>query len=108
MTIPFHLDENMPNAVAEGLIRRGYDVTTSASAALLSASDEEQLAFALRERRVTITRDQDFLRLHASGVEHAGIVFWTERRTIGQLIRSLDALTIDRAGEDLFGVVTYL
>ena len=78
--IRFHLAESMPNAVAEGLRRRGIDVTTSSEAQLLAAKDEEQLAFATRETRVLVTRDQDFLRLNASGIKHAGIVYWTERQ----------------------------
>ncbi|MBX7165933.1 MAG: DUF5615 family PIN-like protein [Pirellulales bacterium] len=110
MTIRFHLDENMPHAVAEGLVPRGFDVTTTSDALLLSATDDRQLAFALREDRVLITRDQDFLKLHAKHPTlHAGIVFWTERqRTVGQLIAALDALAIDHAAEDLRGTVTYL
>jgi len=94
MAIRFHLDENMPHAVAEGLRRRDVDVTTSTDAALIRASDEEQMAFALEQGRVIVTRDADLLRLNAQAVEHAGIVYWTERRTIGQLISALDLLTL--------------
>jgi len=109
MGIRFHLDESMPNAVAGGLLRRGIDVTTSAGAGLISASDVQQLAFALRDERVLITRDQDFLRLDAQGVEHAGLVYWTERqRSVGQLIRALDALSIDAETGDFRGRVIYL
>jgi predicted nuclease of predicted toxin-antitoxin system len=108
MAIRFHLDESMPNAVADGLRRRGFEATTSAGAGLISATDPEQIAFALREARLLITRDQDFLRLNAQGIEHAGIVFWTERRTVGQLIRALDALTIDHTADELKGQVTFL
>jgi predicted nuclease of predicted toxin-antitoxin system len=98
----------MPNAVAAGLLRRAIDVTTSSQAGLIGASDTAQLDYALREQRVVITRDQDFLRLDAQGVNHAGIVFWTERqRSIGQLIRALDALTLDNQTEDFRGRVVY-
>jgi predicted nuclease of predicted toxin-antitoxin system len=108
MTIRFHLDESMPNAVAEGLRRRGFDITTSIESGLIAASDPDQLAYSLREERLLITRDQDFLRLNAQGVEHAGIVFWTERRSVGQLIRAVDAMTLDHASEELRGRVVYM
>jgi hypothetical protein len=49
MAIRFHLDESMPNVVAEGLRRRGFDITTSSEAGLIAASDPEQLAFALAD-----------------------------------------------------------
>jgi Domain of unknown function (DUF5615) len=39
--IRFHLDENVSNAVAEGLRRRGIDVTTTSEQGLISVSDEE-------------------------------------------------------------------
>jgi predicted nuclease of predicted toxin-antitoxin system len=55
MAIRFHLDESMTNAVADGLRRRGVDITTSSDAGLLSASDEEHLDFGRRERRVVVT-----------------------------------------------------
>ena len=45
--IKFHLDENVSNAIANGLRMRGIDVTTSPEAGLIGASDEQQLAFAL-------------------------------------------------------------
>jgi hypothetical protein len=99
----------MPNAVAEGLRRRGYEVTTSAQVGLISAADIEQLAFAARECRVLITRDQDFLRLSAQGHEHAGIIYWTERqRALGPFIRAVDALCIDFSQEDFRGKIVFL
>jgi hypothetical protein len=46
MAIRFHLDEHVASAIAEGLRRRGIDVTTTADAGLLDAPDEDHLAFA--------------------------------------------------------------
>lgn len=46
-TIRLHLDENCPYAIAEGLRRRGIDVTTTSEAGLMGATDEEQTAYAL-------------------------------------------------------------
>ncbi|MCA9151108.1 MAG: DUF5615 family PIN-like protein [Planctomycetales bacterium] len=107
--IRFHLDESMPNAVADGLRRRGIDVTTSSEARLLGTSDDEQLAFAKREDRVLITRDQDFLRLNSSGAAHAGIVYWTERqRNMGQLVGALATLMLEVAVDDIRGQVLFL
>jgi hypothetical protein len=45
-TICFHLDEHIDPVIAEGLRRRGIDVTTTADATLDGATDEEQIAFA--------------------------------------------------------------
>jgi predicted nuclease of predicted toxin-antitoxin system len=88
--IRFHLDENVSNAIAEGLRRRGIDVTTTSEAKLIAASDREQLAFALSENRVIFTHDDDFVVLHQSGVVHSGITYCDQnRRSIGEILMSL-------------------
>jgi predicted nuclease of predicted toxin-antitoxin system len=86
----FHLDENCPTAIALGMRRRGIDVTTTAEAGLISATDEEQTAYALTEGRGVFTQDQDFLRINAAGVPHAGIVYCRQhKRSIGEIISGL-------------------
>ena len=71
----FYADECVTKAVIRGLQQRGADVLTVAEAGMLGATDEEHLAFAFAQERVIFTQDDDFLRLHAAGVEHAGIVY---------------------------------
>ena len=52
--------------------------------------DREQLAFATAENRAVVTFDPDFLALHKSGIEHAGIAWCPERKYgIGELIQAL-------------------
>lgn len=86
----FHLDENVDHAIADGLWRRGIDVTTSTYARLLGAADELQIAFALQNQRVIVTHDRDLLRLAALGASHAGIAYCPPAgRTIGQIVRGL-------------------
>ncbi len=88
--IRFHLDENVSNAIAESLRRRGVDVTTTPSAGLMGCSDEEQIAFALEQNRVIFTQDTDFLRLNQDGLTHNGIVYCQQNsRLIGEIVRSL-------------------
>ena len=88
--IKFHLDENVSNAIAQGLRRRGIDVTTTPETGLNGASDEEQVKFALGEERVIFTQDDDFLRLHQAGIAHAGITYCHQRsRSLGEIIKTL-------------------
>jgi predicted nuclease of predicted toxin-antitoxin system len=63
--IKFHLDENVSNAVAESLRRRGIDVTTTPEQNLMGTSDAEQLAFGLEQQRVLFTQDDDLLKLQS-------------------------------------------
>ena len=92
-TIPFHLDEHVAHAVADGLRRRGIDVTTTTDAGLLGAADADQIAYGLAQGRVIFTEDDDFLALAAAGVAHAGLAYCKQNtRSLGQIIRSLELI----------------
>ena len=107
--IRFHLDESVSNAVARGLRQRGIDVTVSKDVGLVSAGDDEQLAFALSAGRVVITHDDDFLRWHARGIPHAGIAYsHLQKRSIGELVRKLVQLWRIRSAEEMEGTVEFL
>jgi predicted nuclease of predicted toxin-antitoxin system len=77
--VAFYMDEHVPKAVTEGLRRRGVDVLTAQEASMLHALDEQHLQLAADLGRVVFTQDTDFLRLHAAGVPHAGIVYAPSR-----------------------------
>jgi uncharacterized protein with PIN domain len=105
----FHLDELADHAIARGLRLRGVDVTTSTDADLITATDEEQLSYALREGRVLFTQDDDFLKLHADGVEHAGIAYCApESRSIGQIVRHLCLMHDCMSEKEMKGRVEFL
>jgi predicted nuclease of predicted toxin-antitoxin system len=88
--IRFHLDEHCHRAIAEGLRRRGVDVTTTPEIHLQGASDADHIAYAVAEGRVIFTQDRDFLRLHAAGMPHPGIAYADkDTKSIGDIIRGL-------------------
>ena len=92
-TIRFHLDEHVNPAVADGLRRRGIEVTTAAEAHLLGTDDTDHIAFAVAERRVIFTNDADFLRLHDRGLAHPGIVYCHQQsRSVGEIVRALELI----------------
>jgi len=108
-TLRFHLDEHVANAIAAGLRRRAVDVTTAADAGLLDAADEDHLAFALSQGRVTFTNDEDFLVLHDQGTEHAGIAYChQQRRSIGEVIPGLMLLWEFLEPEDMRNHVEFI
>ncbi len=108
-TIRFHLDENCSKAIAGGLRRRGIDITTTPEAGLVGALDEQQVAHCLGEHRVLFTQDQDFLRLDAAGIEHAGIAFCAkDTKSIGEIIQRLVLIWEVYDPEEFAGRVEYL
>lgn len=107
-SLRFYLDENVDPAIADGLRNRGVDVVAAAEAERLGLSDEEQLEFALREGRVLVTHDRDFLRLHSNEAAHAGIVYAeTGSRTVGEMIRFLKLVYDVLLPEDMRGHVEF-
>lgn len=107
--IQYHLDENVNRAVAEGLRRRKIDVTTTPEAGLISASDEEQLTFARSQGRVLFTQDSDFLKLHNSGFDHAGIAYCVkESRSIGEILQGLILIWEVLGADEIAGKIEFL
>ena len=90
MRVRFHLDENVPVAIAYALRRRLIDVSLTSEEDLMGATDLEQLEFAKRQQRVFVTQDKDFIRLHRAGNPHWGIVYWRQESVkIGAAVRHL-------------------
>jgi hypothetical protein len=93
------MDEHVPKAVTEGLRRRGVDVVTVQELGLQAADDKRHLERAAAEGRVVFTQDADFLRLHAVGVFHRGVVYASQQTPVPHILRSLmlihDVLTSD-------------
>jgi uncharacterized protein DUF5615 len=89
-SIRWYMDEHVPLAVTQGLRRLGIDVLTSQEAGMLGAEDVDHLAYALSAGRAVFTQDADFLRLHAAGALHAGIVYVPQQTPIGTMVRGLE------------------
>ena len=107
--ILYHLDEHIPRAVADGLGRRGIDVSTTVEAGLRSATDEAHIAYARTQGRVMVTCDRDFLVLASRGQAHAGIVYYPYGRyPVGEVIRRLVRLWEQHSAEDMVNRVEFL
>jgi hypothetical protein len=102
------MDEHVPSAVTMGLRLRGLDVLTAQESGLLAASDEDQLTLALSEGRVLFTQDADFLRLHASGIPHAGIAYAHQQTSVGHAVRALMLIYQVLEPEDMQNHVEFL
>lgn len=104
----FHLDESVDGRVAALLRQRDRECSMPNDVGLLGASDEEQLAFAGREGRVLVTRDEDFAALHYQGAPHAGVVLWQSDRHFAAVFRDIDQIASERGAEGMVGRIVYL
>lgn len=107
-SVRYYTDEHVAAAVIRGLRQRGIDVLSVPEAAMMGATDEAHLAFALTQKRVLFTQDTDFLRLARAGMQHAGIVYAPQRTSIGELIRGLVLIHQVLEAEDMIDQVEYL
>lgn len=88
--IRFFMDQHFLGPVSRALVRHGVDVLTAQDAGRCGLPDPDQLAFATAEERVMVTFDSDYLALHYSGVQHAGIAWCeAEKYGIGELLAAL-------------------
>lgn len=110
MTAPvrFYLDEHVGRLVARALRQRGVDVETVAEAGRLGEPDAAHLAYARAERRVIVTGDADFLRLHAEGHAHAGIAFVPRRAPTRRVLDGLFLIHAALAAGEMDGHVEFL
>jgi predicted nuclease of predicted toxin-antitoxin system len=110
MDVRFLIDEHIDHAIAVALRLRGYDVLTLVDAHLLGADDLQSiLPYALAESRVLVTRDADFLALHARGDSHAGIVHWHgKKRNLKEAIHYLLQLGRKETSESMVGQIRYV
>jgi Domain of unknown function (DUF5615) len=110
MDVRFVIDEHVDHAVAAALQNRGYDAITLVDANLFVADDFAAiLPFALAETRVLVTRDSDFLALHARGEPHAGIAYWPgKKRLVKEAINYLLQLARRESQDGMIGKVRYV
>jgi predicted nuclease of predicted toxin-antitoxin system len=87
--VKFYADEHIPNSVILGLRLRDIDILSTAGAKMLGADDLSQLRFAESHRRVFITQDADFLRLHHERISHFGMVFVQSNTSIRNFISGI-------------------
>jgi predicted nuclease of predicted toxin-antitoxin system len=107
-TIRFYTDEHVARAVVHGLRQRGVDVLSVVEAGMLGATDLMHLTFASQEARVIFTQDNDFLKLHAAGVSHAGIVYAPQGTAVGDQIRGLLLIQQVLQSEEMIDHIEFL
>lgn len=107
--IHLYFDENVEIAVAEQIRIRGIEAVTVRDLDMLGDTDENHLARATQMGYVLCTYDQDYLRLVAEGVEHAGIIFAQDHTaTLGDWMRGLELICGVLTAEDMKNHVEYL
>lgn len=107
-----YLDEDVDILIATLLRARGFDVHTVHELGQEGRTDEEQLTFAVSERRVLVTHNRrDFERLAAQYVDtgrpHAGMIL-AGRRDPYELARRLLVLLNTYSADEFADQIRYV
>jgi predicted nuclease of predicted toxin-antitoxin system len=111
--IRIYTNESVDVAIAEGLKRRGMDAFSARDSANLGLTDEDQLAYAGKEKAAIFTHDADFLRIAARWMEegktHHGIIYCHPKSySIGECLRKLRVLTSVLSSGDMVDHIEFL
>lgn len=95
MSLSLYIDENVPEAITEGLRRRGIDVLTVQEDDRAGLPDPEVLDWAGELGRVLFTQDRDFLqeaaRRQQSGEQFPGVIYAHQARvSVGRCVKDLE------------------
>jgi hypothetical protein len=110
--LPGYADENINPGIVAGLRRHGMDIVSVRERGQYGTDDEVLPSMATAERRLMLTSDTDFLRIHSQwmsvGRSHGGIVFWPQNLAIGHVVRRLLFYASQTAPANAANFVKYL
>ena len=112
--ICLYLDEDATsNRLLRALRSRGADVISTAEVNQLSQPDEQQLIWALVNRRIIYSFNvRDYYRLHTQwlteGKEHSGIILSKQDYSIGGQMKGLLKLISMKSAEDMKNQIEFL
>ena len=108
LLISLYLDENVHVLVADLVRARGFEAATALECGQLRASDPEQLAFAVGQKKTLLTHNRRHFeqlcsQYRAEGLKHHGVIIAGQQRpyeTVERLMPILSRLTAEEV-EDL-------
>jgi len=108
-----YLDADVHKRLALELRRRGYDAISAREVGMDKASDPEQLAFAVSEKRALLSFNvRDFVLLHsryvAEGKVHYGVIVSPYQYSVGEALRRILTLLGSVSAEDMMNRLEYL
>ena len=94
--IKFYTDVHIAKEAIDQLRTKGVDIIHCGEVGMSDADDIDHLLYAVKDGRVMVSCDDDFVRLHAqwqaAGLEHAGVVYFRMKdqcQSISVVVREL-------------------
>ena len=107
--IHLYFDEDVSVGIVENLRTRGFDVLSVRDAGALGRSDDEQMLYAVSQKRAMVTHNRmDFEKQHVkfleNGMQHYGVIVVKRRRdteVVSKLLALLDSVTAEEMKNQL-------
>ena len=107
--IHLYFDEDVSVGIVENLRTRGFDVISVRDADALGRSDDEQMLYAVSQKRAIVTHNRvDFEKQHIkfleNGMQHYGVIVAKRRRdmeVVAKLLELLDTVTAEEMKNQL-------
>ena len=107
--IHLYFDEDVSVGIVENLRTRGFDVLSARDAGALGRSDDEQMLYAVSQRRAVVTHNRvDFEKQHIklleNGMHHYGVIVAKRRKdaeVVNKMLALLDAVTAEEMKNQL-------
>ena len=108
-SLRIYADEDVNIAIVEGLKRRGIETYSFKDFKNFGLSDEQQITFAQKNNCVLLTHDTDFLKMvHENRISHRGILFVSQTKDIGEIIRKIEYVVSILSQEDMVNHIEFL
>ena len=107
--IHLYFDEDVSVGIVENLRTRGFDVLSVRDAGVLGRSDDEQMLYAVSQKRAMVTHNRvDFEKQHVrflkNGLQHYGVIVAKRRKdteVVTKLLELLDTVTAEEMKNQL-------
>jgi len=107
--VHLYFDEDVSVGIVENLRTRGFDVLSVRDAGALGRSDDEQMLYAVSQKRAMVTHNRiDFEKQHVKflekGMQHYGVIVAKRRRdteVAAKLLALLDTVTAEEMKNQL-------
>lgn len=111
--IKIYTNENVPIAIVKGLRRRGIEASSARDVGNLGMSDEEHLKWAMQNKYIIFTYDDDLVRIchkwRGRGIAYGGVIYVSHRKlSIGECIRRLEIIASVLSSEDMKDHIEFL
>lgn len=108
MSLKFFADENIPYTIVSQLNNIGIDTESVRSQSLKGAGDKEIIRYCIKNGRILITMDRDFVSGLEKEYNHCGILKFKSLYSVGRMIKDVQKVNSSLSKQEMNNTVVHL